>query len=198
MARAVEKTMQELGDEFLMVAGSCISQWAGADEVLFLLCHRILRTTVEHSAIVYYRTPTLDARMSLASDLVGSVIPRPKRKGEHVHPDQKTWSKIERDFRDLLLIRNRIAHEHVWPTFRVAYDDELKGHRPFVSGFELFASQHERARGRAERPALRIDDLRAHLFATSEITGRIHQFRYGPLPKHIQAFVSQFPVPIPP
>lgn len=32
-----DKTMQELGDEFSMIAGQCISQWALADELLFLL-----------------------------------------------------------------------------------------------------------------------------------------------------------------
>jgi hypothetical protein len=193
-----DKTPQELADEFYMMEGQCISEWAVTDEVLFLLCHRVLRCAVEHAAIVYYRTPTIDARLSLVSDLIRSVTPKPRRDGEHAHPDQRTWNEIEKEFRDLLSIRNRIAHEPVWPTFRAGYDKEFQAPRVLVSGFELYASQHERSRGRAEKPPLRIDELRSHLVATSQIAGRIQSFRQDILPAHIHAFVSQFPTTSPP
>jgi hypothetical protein len=195
MVDHARKTEQELADEFYMMAGQCISEWAATDDVLFLLCHRVLQCAVEHAAIVYFRTPTLDARLTLVSDLIRSVIPKPRRDGEHAHPDQKTWDKIADDFRDLLSMRNRIAHEPVWPTFRAGYDEEFQAHRIFISGFELYASAHERSRGRAEKPPLRIDELRSHLFATNQIAGRIQGFRHDILPAHIQAFVSQFPMP---
>jgi hypothetical protein len=63
------KNPQELHDEFHLMAGQCISQWAFTDSILFLICQRVLGCSTEHAAIVYYRTPTLDARLTLTSDL---------------------------------------------------------------------------------------------------------------------------------
>ena len=171
---APEKTPQELANEFHMIAGQCVSEWAAADEFLFLLCHFILRGMVEHSAIVYYRTPSLDARVSLATELVGSVIPRTAE--GRPHDDQETWTKLAKEFRAQLSIRNRIAHEAISPIFRVVPEEEIGAWRITVSGFELYARQLERARGRPEKPPLRIDELRQHLVATARIAARIDQF----------------------
>jgi hypothetical protein len=197
MARAVVKTPQQLADEFYMMAGQCISQWAATDEALFILCAKILRCTVEHAAIIYYRTPSLDARLTLTADLVESVIPKPTKSGEKAHPDQKLWRDIEKSCRDLLQIRNRIAHEPLWPTFTMGYDEDLEGNRVFLAGFELYASQHDRSRGRAEKPPLRIAQLKAHLAAVNLISNRIHIFGRDVLSMHVEAFASRYPLPIP-
>ena len=84
---------------------------------------------------MYYRTPTLDARLSLASDLIRSVIPRPSRAGEHPHADQKTWNDIDKEFRDLLSVRNRIAHEPGLADFREPLQSQLKDRGIILAGW---------------------------------------------------------------
>jgi hypothetical protein len=65
----------------------------GVDDELF----RIFRDCVgpyEQSAIIYYRTPTLNARLGLTEEIVQSVLPkRPKKSGGHYHPSVKAWNR---------------------------------------------------------------------------------------------------------
>jgi hypothetical protein len=63
----------------------CIKQWELVEIHLFKICELILGANRKHLAIIYYRTPTLDSRLSLTNDLVESMFP--KRPGEHDHPD---------------------------------------------------------------------------------------------------------------
>jgi hypothetical protein len=195
MSNERRKTPEELLDEFYTLEGQCISEWAATDEVLFFLCCRVLRCETELVAILYYKTPTLDSRLSLASDLVRSIIPKPSRSGEHQHADWKIWAEIENDFRRLLKIRNRIAHEPVWPTFRAEHNEGIKRGEVFISGFELYANRWDRSRSRGDKPALRIADLRSHLEKAAAIGNRIKSFTDGPLEGHSLAFSSQFPLP---
>jgi hypothetical protein len=74
MAREQKKSWQELGDEFYIMIGQCIAAWAQVDDELF----RIFRSCLgpyEQSAIIYYRTPGLDARFGLTDEIVRSVLP---------------------------------------------------------------------------------------------------------------------------
>jgi hypothetical protein len=61
-----------------MMVGYCIAAWADVDEQLF----RIFQDCVgplEQSAIIYYKTPGLDARFTLTNEIVRSILPkRPK------------------------------------------------------------------------------------------------------------------------
>jgi hypothetical protein len=183
-------SLDAISDEFNKIIGQCITQWALVEEELFQICWRILQSALEHAAIIYYRTPTLDARLSLATELVESIFPNPKRSGEHAHDDLKLWRTIEKEFRKQLEVRNRMAHHPVWPTYRLSED------RFDISGFEIYASQHERHRGRGVKPPLRVNALRSHLMDTNQLVFRLIQFR-GLIVGHAQAFVSQAPRPIP-
>jgi len=49
---------------------------------MFELCALVLKADPKHVSIVYYRTPTIDARLTLTSDLVASVLPQKKRKDD--------------------------------------------------------------------------------------------------------------------
>ena len=67
------KTMQEMGEEFMMFLCMCITEWSNVETNLFDICKAILKTTQEHTAIIYYRTPTLDSRLELTTEIVGTV-----------------------------------------------------------------------------------------------------------------------------
>ena len=110
---ANDLTPQKAADDFHMMIGYCIAEWAKVDDELF----RIFRDGVgpyEQSAIIYYRTPTLNARLGLTDEIVQSVLPkRPKKSGGHYHPSVKAWKVAIEGFCNLLAIRRRIAHQPI-------------------------------------------------------------------------------------
>jgi|SRR5215472_7952505 len=101
---------QKTGDDFILTLGNCITEWSNVEHWLFNICLRCLGCHPVKAAIVYYRTPSIDARLSLADELVQATLPRPDRKSGGPHPDLKTWREIETEFRGLLPIRNQLAH----------------------------------------------------------------------------------------
>jgi hypothetical protein len=177
------KTWQELGDEFHMMVGYCVAEWARVDDELF----RIFRDCLgpyEQSAIIYYRTPGLDVRFGLTDEIVRSVLPkRPKRSGSHEHPDVRAWVKAKGDYQNLLGTRRRIAHHPIMvrqEPFRVGM---ATGEAP-PSWFEIYVSQHEGLREKSsDLPPLRIDHLKAHFIAVAQLRDRLHRFFYDVLTK---------------
>jgi hypothetical protein len=171
---------QELGDEFHMRVGYCIAAWAEVDDELF----RIFRDCVgpyEQSAIIYYRTPGLDVRLSLTDELVKSVLPKPaKKSGGHETAELKAWKKAIANFRELLAIRRRIAHHPI----------AIRQH-PLVLGlsvatppswFEIYVSQHEKLRT-GDLPPLIVKDLKDHLVAVIHLRDRLRRFFHDVLTK---------------
>jgi hypothetical protein len=179
-------------DQFYMIIGQCITHWALVEAELFQICWRTLQCALEYAAIIYYRTPNLDARLSLASELVESIFRKPNRPREPAPDELKQWRATVKEFRNLLEVRNQIAHHPVWPTFRV-----VENNRVDISGFEIYASQHERHRARGLKPPLQINALQYHLVATNQLAFRLMQFRNA-IVTHAQAFASQAPRPTPP
>ena len=49
-------------ETFLGNLGRCITMWAFVEEKLFDLCLMTLKAPKKQTAIVYYRTPTIDSR----------------------------------------------------------------------------------------------------------------------------------------
>jgi hypothetical protein len=94
-------------DDFYMWVGKCIKEWAAAESYLFEICSLILKASSRQVAIIYYRTHTLGAQLTLLDDLMKTVLPKGKSKsaGE--------WAALVKEIRDLLPIRNLLAHAPV-------------------------------------------------------------------------------------
>jgi hypothetical protein len=177
MAMDKPETRDELRDTFHMMIGYCIAEWANVDDELF----RIFRDCVgpaEQCSIIYYRTPGLDVRLNLTDEIVKSVLPKTARKsGGHDHVSVKSWKAAIKDFRDLLGVRRRIAHHPntikygaSWPLIL-----DLRYLLAPQSWFEIYVSQHEQLRS-GELPALKLDDLKAHLTAVEALRARLQYF----------------------
>src|SRR5437016_10623279 len=109
----------------MAMVGNCITEWANVEAALFAICWRCLGCTNVKAAIVYYRTPTIEARMTLVDELVKSILPKKgRRSGGHDHPDVSRWNNIEKEFRDLQTIRRRIAHHPVQMVRDIVRQDE--------------------------------------------------------------------------
>jgi hypothetical protein len=195
MSKTPHQRLQEFGDEFSLMVGNCISQWAHVQDELFDICWRCLGCPKEKASIVYFRTPTIEARMTLVDDLVHSVLPkRVKKSGGHDHDDLKLWKDIVTDFKDLLQPRNQIAHHPVFfrsplfpgPNAGSPPKDETE------SWFEIYVSQNERLRKRSKayKPML-VSDLRDHLIAVNLIIDRLSRFLYQILRQYVPASFRQ-------
>ncbi len=183
MKKEGQKTWQELADEFHMLMGYCIAEWATVDESLFMI-FRDCVGPYEQCAIIYYRSPGLDIRLNLTDEIVRSILPKHKP-GEHPADSVKEWDSIKKNFSNLLSVRRRIAHQPVNITFipgrRVAIPTVNKeafarySAQPQPS-FDIFASKHEEIRGKQPSKPLQSGDLEDHLLAVDELNYSLRRF----------------------
>jgi hypothetical protein len=186
MSEEKPKPGQQESDEFHMMLGYCIAAWADVDDLLFRIFRDCVGPTLQ-CAIIYYKTPGLEARFSLTDEIVRSVLPK-KKPGAHDHPSVKTWDKTIKVRQELLAMRRRIAHHPV--TMQIKYSSpSMFGVTPLgrmrlgasveriSSSPELYATQHEKLRRRsADLPALRLKDLEDHLIAVGALADGLLRF----------------------
>jgi hypothetical protein len=152
-------------DEFYSWLGRCISRWAYTEDILFGLCQIALISPVELVAVVYYRTPTVDARTKLVEELVSATLPKPaKKSGGHKHDLAKRLEVALKTIRDLLETRNALAHHKVRQQVWVMAKGEVG--KPMatevVRTINVGPSENEMARGRKIAHAISLRDLKAH------------------------------------
>lgn len=133
-------------DEFHMVMGYCIAAWAGVNDQLF----NIFRDCVgplDQCSVIYYRTPGLDARLSLTAEIVRTtLVPSWERPG-NADPRMKEWNAIAAQFRRLLAVRRRIAHHPVrTEPLRVGMPVGIP-----LTEFEIYVGRHEELRESAAK-----------------------------------------------
>lgn len=101
--------------EFYTHVGRCIKRWADLEGYLFEICDWALNGERSLSAIVFFRTPSIDARLTLVSDLLKRTLVGQKR--DPKFPQNPTnleiWSKLEKRIRVRLEFRNMLAHQPV-------------------------------------------------------------------------------------
>jgi hypothetical protein len=198
MTNPEPKPCEKEGAKFHMMVGYCIATWADVDDGLF----RIFRHCVgpiQQSAIIYYKTPGLEARFTLTDEIVRSVLPKPKKKsGGHDHPSVAAWTKTIKGYGDLLSIRRRIAHHPIAirtdPNLYTSLFNQLQFGKvtmgssvPPLSWFEIYVTQHEKLRANsADLAGLRIEDLQSHLEKVGALGSRLLSFFIDVLSKHVE------------
>jgi hypothetical protein len=172
-------TPQKDDDDFHMMIGYCVAEWANVDDELFRIFHNCVGP-LEQSAIIYYRTPTLNARLGFTDEIVQSVLPkRPKKSGGHYHLSVKAWKDAIQGFCKLLGTRRRIAHQPIsvrhGPSWPLSLDLSWILGPP--SWFEIYVGQHEQLRSGGDLPPLKVDDLKEHLTDVAALRIRLQQVR---------------------
>ena len=148
------------GDPFYAVVGRCIAAWSDVEKRVFEICSHLMRCDLDVVAIVYYRTPSLDARLTLTDEFVklrlqGSFGPRPD-------PAVKAWNELRSRITSLLSVRNRLAH-HPVSTSKIIVENSLSDRGQVRQ--ELFIlhnsmSEQETLRGRKiDQQPLYLGDL---------------------------------------
>jgi hypothetical protein len=112
MAKASTTGGNKTRDEFHMMIGYCIAEWAGIDDELFRIFQHCTGAKEQQTAIVYYRAPGLNVRLGLVNEIVRSVLPQTHPAGKD-HPKLARWKAINMDCEDLFATRRRIAHRPV-------------------------------------------------------------------------------------
>jgi hypothetical protein len=95
---------------YLMI-GRCISEWANIEETLFDIFCLILSIETELAAIIFYKTPTLDSRRTLMTELIEARFPTSP--GKPPHRLLKEWRGISGEVETLVPYRNLMAHHPI-------------------------------------------------------------------------------------
>ncbi len=180
--------------EFHMYVGFCIAAWAKVDEQLFALCRKSLGAPKRQAAIVYYKSPTLESRLTLVDELIQSVLPPPARKnGEKKHPDVLTWRELLSAVKQLQANRRLIAHSPVSVRHKiVTLDPKVTGGlsgeiRDVIPTFEIDFSEGERLRGKSEsNTPLGVDDLSIHAVSVQSAANALKHYADVVLPPHLK------------
>ncbi len=178
--------LKDAADQFHMMMGYCIAEWARVEDNLFAICHAALSCPKQQAAVVYYRTPQLDARFSLVDELVRLVLPK-HISGQPMHDDLKHWDAILKKFRTLTPMRNKVAHHPVAPrSASEFYSDVSYIDVPPECWFEIYEGANEQLRGRSNTPiALKLKDLQEHSVKVSEASTSLYKFFHRRLATHL-------------
>jgi hypothetical protein len=194
-APETDSQMQKAGDEFHMMMGYCISQWAHIDELLFQIFQSCVGP-IKQCAIIYYRQPGIEIRQGLVDEIVLATLPAHKS-GKHPHSALKAWKKFKSEWSDLISVRRRIAHHGVWirsGTMNVTLGTQTLGTIPVPTSFALYANHHERMRGRkSDQDVLTIKELKKHYKDMKALREQIHNFIYGHLKPYLLESSRQSP-----
>jgi hypothetical protein len=163
--------------EFYYQVGNAITDWAQVDGRLFSICVSVLKASVQHVAIIYYRTNTLGARLTLVDELLRTVLPKKDHPdGGHDHPITAEWKRLYTDIDSALNTRNQLAHS---PVSQVAEID----HRPDGTfgitdvSWTSYRSNAEQSRGRSgDKKELRTEDVKSHVQLVSDLWTRVRAF----------------------
>jgi hypothetical protein len=169
-------------NEFMAMVGYCITDWAAVEEQLFGVFYDILEISMERAAIIYLRTPTLESRLSLLDEILHTAYPGERKNGGHQHKDLDVWDGILKEIRDLLPVRNRLAHSPIGAGIYGTIDDETDTITQIREiRVESSSHVHERARKPEEKEPLSIQDLTTYRPKISGVHKRLFEFRVGPL-----------------
>lgn len=169
--------------EFYHWVGRCITVWASIDEELFEIFAECMGPRVQ-SAIVYYRTVTLGARLGLTGAIVQSCFPRMRKNGGHDAKSLIVWREIRDVVDGLLVTRNRLAHQQTY--ISLTEPDEGDPGAPSYAIYEIQMSEAEMMKaGEAPKP-LSVTDLKAHYREVASARQDLSDFFLTELPKRPQ------------
>jgi hypothetical protein len=157
----------------------------GGQDHLYSIVLLILRCAPRHASIVFFRTPSIEARISLTDDLLKTVFPQTTEKpGSKPHPGYAVWTSIQADLRDETPIRNSLAHHPVDLVIDV-YEHRTTGEISFAGTRPATIMSLSETLRKGGRHPLTIEDIKAHTARVAAFAPRLLDFRSGPLATQI-------------
>lgn len=154
---------------FLRSVGLCVTQWAFVDRQLFRLFRFGIGAPTHRAAILYYDQNTIGRRVGQINNLL---------KGAFEGPDNENWLKnwegVHQRLRDLLPIRNVIAHQ---PVQRLGTSDGTKAIYVYAIYLEPYARYLKRSRNvHRDKESLNTDDLIQHSNDVNALESDLREF----------------------
>jgi hypothetical protein len=152
--------------EFYQLIGQCIKAWATVEDKLFDVCEKLLKTERHFVSVIFFRTPSIDARVKLTHELLAVHFPKIKKGNRDTdHPVLAEWKGIKTKIERLLPERNSLAHHPVRMNIQARN----------LTSFETSPSQKERLRGKEVKP---VEDIKLsrHLKEVNGISQSLEKF----------------------
>src|SRR6266513_2014915 len=167
---------REEEDRFYAAIGRAITNWSSLETQLFEIAHLILGGRRDLASIVFYRTPTIETRLTLTSDLVEFVLPD-YGPGEHPDSALKTWRRLQGEIRTKLAIRNALAHDPVGSLSDIYESVDGKEIR-----IEITTASYTSLTAHLRRPGkspgiIRLRDIETHSDVVTGLMNRLLSFR---------------------
>ena len=125
--------------DFYQLVGQCIKAWATVEGKLFEVCELLLKTRPHFVSVIFFRTPTISARLDLTNELLTVRFPNIKQGNQEIdQPVMLEWKYIKAEINRLLPQRNSLAHDPVIRNIDVR----------MPTSFETATSPKERLRGK--------------------------------------------------
>jgi hypothetical protein len=174
-------------DAHLLEIGRAITEWAAIQDQLYSIVLTVLRCAPRHAAIVFFRTPSIESRITLTDDLLKTVFPQTSEKpGSKPHPGYVVWMNIQADLRDETPIRNSLAHHPVDLVIDV-WEHKTTGELSFSGTRPATMMSLSETLRKGSRQPLTIEDIEAHIARVSAFAPRLLEFRSGPLAAQLLA-----------
>ena len=174
--------------QFYAAVGRAITDWANLEKELFEITAAILGCAKRHSAIVFYRTPTIDSRLTLTNDLVESIFPA-HAPGEHPSPTLKEWRRLQSDIKTKLKIRNWLAHHPIDQIVDIYESKDGQEHKIEIRPAS-YISHTAHLRSPKESPQILVlTKVQDHIKVVSGLVDRLRRF-IPKLSEQLQAHVE--------
>jgi hypothetical protein len=166
-------------DSFYIDVGRSVTAWSRLEDQLFLILLQALLIHGKLVAILFYRTPTLDGKLSLVDEIVRAVLPlRTPPNGGKEHPSVKIWMALQKDIKALLPERNAIAHDAPFSegvSMKADEEGDLVIEHTDETKFGIRVSDLQRLRSGADR-VVTEERLLHHPWEVSKLTKRLQEF----------------------
>lgn len=154
---------------FLRSVGLCVTQWAFVDRQLFRLFRFGIGASTHRAAILYYDQNTIGRRAGQINNLLKSAFEEPGNENW-----LKAWESLHQRLRDLLPIRNVIAHQ---PVQRMGTSDGQKAIYVYAIYLEPYARHLKKRRNvHGDKQSLKTEDLIQHSNDVAALESDLHDF----------------------
>jgi hypothetical protein len=152
--------------DFYQLIGQCIKAWATVEDKLFDICEKLLKTERHFVSVIFFRTPTIRARVELTQELLAVRFPKVKKGSQEIdQPVLVEWKDIKTEIFQLLPERNSLAHDPVI----------MNIHSRIPTSFETSTSPKERPRGKKIK-RIEHTELTRHLHDVNAISQSLEKF----------------------
>jgi hypothetical protein len=165
----------EAEKEFYEWVGRCMKQWAKIEFYLFDICSMAISSNYRNvAAVIYWRQPGIDTRLTTITDLLNIRLPPTKGRNRVIeNPEIARWNKLRIRMKEKLApFRNFVAHQPAWHRFNVV--DTPDGAK-FTEFWHTTQNHRDAERRPSEIKDPGVADMKAHCEKMDTLVAELRQ-----------------------